>query len=336
MIVAGLDVSKESLHVHVPAEAGPSAGDGGTGGIRSDGSASGEDREFSNDRQGFRSLRKWLRKQGVKRVVLEPTGRFHRRVHQSLFDEGLEVLLVNPTRSRRFAEARGDLAKTDRVDAAMLAAYGRAFPELVPSEPKGTSFDRLESMLVARACVIDKRTSMQQTSAEVDPPERTLLARLVNTLETEIETLNASIKTHILSDPDLAPRYRILMSIPGIGPVNAAMLCCLMPELGSIGNRQAASLIGVAPFSRDSGKAQGARHIRGGRRRPRDMLYMAATAAIRWNPDMMALYDRLKASGKKHKVALVAVMRKLIILANVLLRNGREWAPQAPAKAVSS
>ena len=142
----------------------------------------------------------------------------------------------------------------------MLAAYGRAFPELVPSEPKGAFFDRLESMLVARACVIDKRTSMQQTSAEVDQPERTLLARLVNRLETEIETLNASIMTRILSDPDLVPRYRILMSIPGIGPVNAAMLCCLMPEPGSIGNCQAASLIGVAPFSRDSGKAQGARH----------------------------------------------------------------------------
>ena len=270
----------------------------------------------------------------MTRVVLEPTGRFHRQLHQSLHDGGFEVLLINPLRIRRFAEARGELAKTDRVDAATLAAFGRAFPELAATQPKGEFFLRLESMLVARECLFDRRTSMQQTGKEVDEPEKQLLGELAMEMETRIETLNVSIREHVLSDPDMAPRYRILISIPGIGPVNAAMLCCQMPELGSIGNRQAASLIGVAPFSRDSGKAQGGRHIRGGRRRPRDTLFMAATAAVRCNPDMKAVYDRLTAAGKKHKVALVAVMRKLIILANVLLCNGREWAPQAPGNAV--
>lgn len=334
MIVAGIDVSKETLQTHVEASLWDEGGDAGE--ARSGGSASGEDREFSNDRQGFRSLRTWLRKRGATRVVLEPTGRFHRQVHQSLHDCGFEVLLINPLRIRRFAEAKGDLAKTDRVDAATLAVYGRAFPQLAATEPKGEFFLRLESMLVARECLVDRRTSMQQTGKEVDEPEKQLLGELAQAMDTRIETLNASIQEHILADPDIAPRYQILISIPGIGPVNAAMLCCQMPELGSIGNRQAASLIGVAPFSRDSGKAQGPRHIRGGRRRPRDTLYMAAIAAIRWNPDMKAVYDRLTASGKKHKVAIVAVMRKLIILANVLLRNGREWASQAPGNAVPS
>ena len=256
--------------------------------------------------------------------------------HQSLHDDGFEVLLINPLRSRRFAEAKGNLAKSDRVDAAMLVAYGRAFPELAATEPRGDFYLRLESMLVTRECLVDRRKSMQQTGKEVDEPEKQLLTELVKALEARIETLNRSIKEHILSDQDTAPRYRILLSIPGIGPVNAAMLCCLMPELGSIGNRQAASLIGVAPFNRDSGKAQGARHIRGGRRRPRDTLFMAATSAIQWNPDMKAIYDRLTARGKKHKVALVAVMRKLIILANVLLHNGRKWAPHAPRNTVQS
>ena len=254
MVVAGIDVSKDTLHVYVRAEESSAASAGEVG----------EEREFRNDRQGFRGVRKWLRKRGVQRVVLESTGRFHRRVHQSLFDEGLEVLVVNPVRSRRFAEAKGDLAKTDRVDAAMLAAYGRAFPELASTEPKGTFLERLESMLVTRECLVDSRTSLTQVGEEVHRLDKKKLARICKRMSKEINALNAEIKAHLLADPDMAQRYRILLSVPGIGAVNAAMLCCYMPELGYIGNRQAASLIGVAPFNRDSGKAQGARHIRGG------------------------------------------------------------------------
>ena len=296
----------------------------------------GEERGFSNDGQGFRSLRNWLRKRGVQRVVLESTGRFHRRVHQSLFDEGLEVLVVNPTRSRRFAEAKGDLAKTDRVDAAMLAAYGRAIPELASTEPKGAFLERLESMLVTRKRLVDSRASLTQVGKEVHRLDKKKLAKICKRMSKEIDALDAKIKAHLLADPDMAQRYRILLSVPGIGAVNAAMLCCYMPELGYIGNRQAASLIGVAPFNRDSGRTQGARHIRGGRRRPRDGLFMAALSATRWNPDMKVLYERLTTNGKKHKIALVAVMRKLIILANVLLRDGREWARQAPQTVIAA
>ena len=189
-------------------------------------------------------------------------------------------------------------------------------------------------MLVTRECLVDSRTSLTQVGEEVHRLDKKKLARICKRMSKEINALNAEIKAHLLADPDMAQRYRILLSVPGIGAVNAAMLCCYMPELGYIGNRQAASLIGVAPFNRDSGKAQGARHIRGGRRRPRDGLFMAALVASRWNPDMEALYKRLTTAGKKHKVALVAVMRKLIILVNVLLRDGREWARQAPQTVV--
>ena len=314
MIVAGIDVSKSELHAH----------------------AEGEDRRFANDGTGIGSLRKWLRTGNVERVVIEPTGRFHRRLHQSLFDRGFEVVLVNPTRSRRFAEATGELAKTDRVDSAMLVAYGRVLPNLDSSEPKTAFLERLEAMLVCRESLVDHRVSLLQTAGELGGEEEQRLKKIAASIGTEIAELKTSVEAHLRSDPDFAARYQILRSIPGIGFVNAASLCCWMSELGHLENRQAASLLGVAPYSRDSGKAQGQRHIRGGRRRPREAMYMAAQTASRWNQDMAAMYDRLIANGKRHKVAIVAIMRKLIILANVLLRDGRKWAPTAPKSVIPS
>ena len=318
MIVAGIDVSKNELHVHAM------------------GKKNGESNEgtFANDGTAFRSLRKWLRKWDVERVVIEPTGRYHRQVHQSLFDSGFEIILVNPLRSRQFAGAKGELAKTDRVDAEMLAAYGTAFPELDASEPKTEFLERLEAMMISRESLVDHHTSLRQTALELGGEEEERLRTIAGSIKAEVGNLDDSIETHLRSDPDIAERYEILRSIPGIGPVNAASLCCFMPELGSIGHRQAASLLGVAPFSRDSGVAKGRRHIRGGRRRPRDALYMAAQSAWRSNPDMAAVYDRLSVRGKGHKIIIVAIMRKLIILANALLREGREWSKQAPASAI--
>ena len=245
-------------------------------------------------------------------------------------------MLVNPTRSRRFAEATGELAKTDRVDAAMLAAYGKVLPNLDPSEPKTAFLERLEAMLVCRESLVDHRASLLQTAGELGGEEEPRLKKIAALIGTEIAELKTSVEAHLRSDPDFAARYQILRSIPGIGFVNAASLCCWMSELGHLENRQAASLLGVAPYSRDSGKAQGQRHIRGGRRRPREAMYMAAQTASRWNQDMAAMYDRLIANGKRHKVAIVAIMRKLIILANVLLRDGRKWAPTAPKSVIPS
>ena len=152
----------------------------------------------------------------------------------------------------------------------------------------------------------------------------------VDLLGRQIDTFDQRIRELIASDPDTNRRYRILLSIPGVGPVSAATLCCWMPELGTISNRQAAALLGVAPFARDSGLQKGTRHIRGGRRRPRNVLYMAALTATRYNPDLQRVFLRLTAAGKSHKVALVAIMRKLIVLANVLLRDARPWTETAP------
>ena len=139
------------------------------------------------------------------------------------------------------------------------------------------------------------------------------------------------MRAELFNDPEHARRDRILRSIPGAGPVTAAILCAEMPELGTLGRRQAASLMGIAPFPDDSGKRVGVRYCKGGRAVPRNPLFMAAMTASMYNAEMKQLYERLTEKGKPHKVAVVAVMRKLIILANVLVRDDREWAPSAPA-----
>ena len=158
------------------------------------------------------------------------------------------------------------------------------------------------------------------------------IQRTIDNINREIYRLEEAVRAAIADDPDRARRDQILRSVPGIGPVSATILCAEMPELGTLGRRQAASLIGLAPFPDDSGKRAGIRYIRGGRIVPRNALYRAAMTAIRHNSDMNRLYQRLVDKGKPHKVAMVAVIRKMIILANVLLRDDRKWSALAPAQ----
>jgi len=262
---------------------------------------------------------------------MEATGRYHRAVHQSLHARGIEVVLANPLRMRRFAQALGLLAKTDTIDAGVLAAYGTAFLDLPATPPREAFFDQLADLLVLREQHRDARVALRQSATEMhDPALRDLALRSVQTLDAQVKALEQKVRELIASDPGIDRRYRILTSIPGIGPICAAALCCWMPELGHIGNRQAAALMGVAPFAHDSGLQRGHRHIRGGRRRPRKVLYMAALSAAIHNPDLQRVFLRLRAAGKRHKVAIVAVMRKLIVLANVLLRDARPWSAAPP------
>ena len=214
----------------------------------------------------------------------------------------------------------------------MLARLGTALGDLEPVAPQEAFLNRLEDLLVVRAKHVDARTMLRQVAGEVDGEGETVTRATIVDLDDQIAVLDAAIKAVITSDPDQALRYSILTSIPGVGPVTAAALVCWMPELGSLDRRQAAALIGVAPFADDSGQRHGARHIRGGRRRPRDLLFMAATSAAHHNGDLKIVFERLKAAGKAHKVAIVALMRKLIVLANTLLREQRCWSPEAAAR----
>ena len=285
---------------------------------------------------GRRALRNWLVQHGVTRAAFEPTGRYHRELHQCLFDSGLETVAVNPLRSRRFAEAIGRLAKNDRVDASMLARYG-LLSDLAGTPPKAPILHRLNDLIAIRRKHVAQRAAQLKLHSQLDAGTAAELGDpLIQLFDELIGKADTALQACIASDPELARRAAIIRSIPGFGPANAASLCADMPELGSINRRQAAALIGVAPYDRDSGQSSAGRRIQGGRDHPRSLLYMAATSAIRCNPQMQAFFERLRASGKQHKVAMVAVMRKLITLVNALLRADREWQPAPPLRAAVS
>ena len=313
-VIAGVDVGKDTLDVHI--------------------TPAGEQKQFRNDAGGRRGLRKLLHRRHVELVVVEATGRYHRELHCGLHDAGFRVAVISPLQARRFAQALGLLAKTDRIDAVVLARFGQVMDPDATAPRTSTQF-RLGDLARARAQLVRTRTSLSNSTKEYDTPEIVdALKRLLDDIGREIAQLEAGIRAVVDNDPEYSRRDRILRSIPGIGKVTAAILCAEMPELGALGRRQVAALIGVAPFPDDSGKRAGLRYTKGGRAVPRTALFMAATTAVRYNRDMKVVYDRLTGQGKKHKVAVVAVMRKLIILANVLLRDDREWSDVAPAAVV--
>ncbi len=311
-MVAGIDVSKRTLNIHV----------------------NGRDFTATNDTVGFRKVARLLREGGAVKAVMEATGRMHRALLQSLRARGFSVPVINPRQARDFAKAAGALAKTDRVDARILAAFGAAFPEMPATAPAAAAIDRLRDMLVLREKLVDHRAGTGTVVSEVGAgAPGTEVGRVPGDIDAAIAALERRIGGTVAGSPEFADSHRILTSVPGIGPVTAAALVAWMAELGSIGNRQAASLLGVAPFARDSGTLKGGRHIGGGRRRPRDVVYMAALSASRCSPDMRELYQRLRERGKPHKVALVAVMGGLAVTANALLRDRRVWEDRTAAAA---
>ena len=311
IVVAGIDVGKSKLDAHLL--------------------DSGLERQFDNTKPGRRALRNWLLKHDVTRVVFEPTGRYHRNLHQCLADAGIESVVVNPLRSRRFAEALGQFAKNDRVDAAMLARFG-LLDGLDPTPPQPRNLRLLSDLLALRRKLLEQLDALRKLCGELDPEVAACPGPTLEALQTDIAACDRRMRACIAADAALSRRDTIIQSVPGFGPVNAACLCAEMPELGTLDRRQAAALLGVAPFDRDSGQHRGGRSIRGGRAAPRHLLYMAAVSAIRWNPDSKACYDRLTDRGKPPKVALVAVMRKLAGLLNSLLREDRMWQAEPPIR----
>lgn len=287
-------------------------------------------RRFSNDRPGHRALLAWLGETEVARVVYEPTGPYHRGVERALSGAGLPLAKVNPRRARRFAEATGRLAKTDRTDAAMLARMG-ALLEPEPRPAASELLEKLRELHLARRALVKDRTAARNRQKLIGLPllKRQNTARMKQ-IETQLAAIDRELEALIASEPELARRFDILRSIPGISNLAAFALLVDMPELGTLDQRQAASLAGLAPATRQSGTWSGRACIRGGRAQLRQALYMPALVAARFNPDLKAKYDQLIAAGKPPKVAITAVMRKLLILANALLRDRREWTPNLP------
>ena len=287
----------------------------------------------ANSRDGLRRLKRELAGREVELVVMEATGKFHRLAHRTLDAAGMPVAIVNPLRSRLFAEAIGALAKTDAIDARLLAILGCSLGPAARS-PAPEAMEELQELLAARQAATTEATALaNRLGASTTAFLKTELKRRLASVKRHILRLEAEIQRRIASQPHLARRLAIVRSIPGIGPVAAAMLVVGLAELGACSNRAAALLTGLAPLACDSGERTGERHIKGGRAPVRNTLYMAAVAACRCNPDLAIFYTRLRGAGKKAKVALTAVMRKLVVLANTLIREDRLWQPRPPIHA---
>jgi transposase len=285
---------------------------------------------LTNSKDGIRRLKRLLAGHAVALVVMEATGKHHRLTHRSLSQSGIPVAVVNPLRSRLFAEAIGTRAKTDRVDAKMLAVLGDALgPEAIP--PASEALEALQELVHARNAATAERTALTNRRAASNTAFlKAEINRRLKSLDRHIDRLAAEIAKRIAVEPGLARRQQILLSMPGVGAGVAANLLVDLAELGSLDRHAAASLAGLAPFADDSGEVTGKRHIKGGRANPRRALYWAALSAARHNPDLRNFYKRLVENGKKPKVALTAVMRKLVVLANTLIKEDRIWADNAP------
>lgn len=281
----------------------------------------------ANSREGLKRLKRELADLEVALIVMEATGKYHREAHRSLHASGFVVAVVNPLRSRLFAQATGMLAKTDRLDARILAVLAESLaPKAKPPAPE--NLEELQELVRARQAAVADVTALtnQQGESKAAILKREL-ARRIKLTQASIARLEAEIGRSIKGDPALARRYLILLSIKGVGPVAAAALLVGLAELGSCSGKQAALLAGLAPVACDSGEKRGQRQIRGGRGEVRTGIYMAAIAATRSNPDLKAFYRRLRHKGKLFKVAITAVMRKLVVLANTLIREDRLWQP---------
>jgi transposase len=277
---------------------------------------------------GFRQLRAVLRRIDNPLVVLEATGGYERRLANHLHDAGVPVSVVNPRQVRDFARAHNQLAKTDTLDARIIARFGQQMPVRRYARPTAAQ-ERLKACIVRREQVLDmliaERARLQQTD---DRNACISLRRLIKVLEREQATLDAGIHELTEADETIRQRRDLLESVPGVGRQTAAMLIAMVPELGQVTRGQIARLIGVAPINRDSGLMRGHRTTGGGRANVRRAMYMPVLVAMRHNAVIRQFYERLCAAGKPKKVAIVAALRKLIIILNSMIRTSTVWNPR--------
>jgi transposase len=279
--------------------------------------------QFGNDGAGSAQLIAWLREIEPDLVVLEASGGYETAAATAVAGAQLRVAVVNPRQVRDFAKAKGRLAKTDRIDAQVIAEFGAAIDPQVTALPDEDT-RALQALLARRSQLVAMRTQ------ELNRLAQTALLR--TQIKDHIAWLNSAIRN---CDIDLTAKLRssaawkakddLFRSMPGIGPVNARMLMACLPELGHLNRQKISALVGVAPFNRDSGKFKGHRQIWGGRAQVRQALYMAALTAKRCNPVIRRLYERLTARGKPHKVVMVACMHKMLIVLNTMARTNAPW-----------
>lgn len=294
---------------------------------------SGKHRAFANTAPGWQQLSAWLGSAPELPIVLEATGNYHHGVVRALAAANRPVAVLNPLRARRFAQSLGQHAKTDRIDALVLAWYGQQRPH--PIRPLPSAAQVSLRRLVTRRAQVTKQLAMERTQAQDPEAVRESCDRVVAALRAEQRLLSRQIAQLIRATPELAQPYALLVSMPGIGLVIAATLLAQLPELGHATAKQLAALVGVAPFARDSGAAAGVRQISGGRSPVRQALYQAVIVMRRHHTGVAPTQDRLMQRGKPFKVAAIAAVRKLLGILNAMLRDGLLWHETTAAQATN-
>ena len=303
----GIDVSKDTLDVAFPCQ--------------------GEAKSYQNHKEGFKRLTADLRPHGNAWAILEASGGYQNGIAAYLYEKSIFLSVVNPRQVRDFAKAKGVLAKTDRIDARVLAEFGKAIPPTLWT-PKEGPVQELEELVKRRDQLVQMaQTERTRLSTTWKKEAKRSIERHLRYLEGEIDVLDKGIKIQ-MSQGELKDKSDLLQSMDGVGPVTAATLLSKLPELGQIDGKAIAALVGLAPFNHDSGQYRGKRFIAGGRGDVRKVLYMATMVAV-WSTKKKGVlhefYQRLVEAGKPKKVALTACMRKMVVILNAMLRDNRPW-----------
>jgi transposase len=306
-LYVGIDVSKRRLDVATVPET--------------------ESRSVPNEPAGITTLVELLSYASPLLIVLEATGGLESPLVAALAQAQLPVVVVNPRQVRDFAKATGRLAKTDQIDARILALFAeRVRPELRPLPDE--ALQEIDALVVRRRQILEMTTAEHNRSLVAKPPVRKRIKKHLEWLKRELEGVDQDLDRAIQASALWKAKEDLLRTVPGVGPVLSRTLIAELPELGQLNRKQIAALVGVAPFNRDSGSLRGQRVIWGGRASVRNVLYMAAVVASRRNPLIRTFYLRLRALGKPGKVALVACMRKLLTILNAMAHSGTAWCPQ--------
>jgi transposase len=310
-VCAGIDTGKRKLDVAI---------DG-----------NGEPLQVENTAEGHKVLLEWLQRHKVKRIGIEASGGYEQPVVAALRRKRFVVIVFQPAQVRAYAKFHLQRAKNDKIDAALIAACTAAVKQIYPApDPRLSPFAEHLTMIDQIGEDIMKLKNRIETcrNERIRALWKEEIARLAKRERTELKALVAAIRQY----PDLAERFELIYSVGGAGLPTAVAILVRMPEIGQLTREQAAALAGLAPYDDDSGDQVGARHIDGGRERLRRALYLAALpASFRWNPQLIALYQRLRAAGKEHKRALIACARKLLIFVNTVVARGTPWQSEPPA-----
>ena len=304
-VFIGIDVSKEKLDVAVR--------------------PTGEFMSFSNNEDGISCAVDFVKRFFPTLVILEATGGLETAVVAMLADKALPVVVINPRQIRDFAKATGKLAKTDMIDARLIARFGEAVRPLRPL--KDEEAQKLAALITRRRQIIGMITVEKNRLTSAPLWTRKDIQTNIAWLEKCLKRIDNDLQNLLKKSPVWREKDNILRSAPGVGPVLSMTLLSNLPELGTLNRKEIAALVGVAPLNRDSGLFRGKRMIWGGRAAIRSVLYMSATCAMRFNPAIKKFYERLRLAGKLHKVAITACMRKLLVILNTMIKNRTQWSP---------